>query len=278
MTRPVVAVMARAPSAPGKSRLLASLGLAETRPEGRGASQPTASSSPGRAEIGDAAVRLRAALLRDTLERLTGVDAAAAMLFTPASAEAELRTLAGGAIAMYPQRGRDLGARMRAGLVDLLGAGFDGVVLVGSDLPTLPRAYLRQAMASLTASPETIVLGPAEDGGYYLLGARQVHAAIFDGIAWGTARVLEQTLRAAAAIDVPVARLPPWTDVDSAADLGHVCATAAVSTERARHTCAWLASAPPAVRRRVTRARREDVTSRPPADRLRAGPTGRRGP
>lgn len=262
MTRPVVAVMARAPSAPGKSRLLASLGLAETRPEGRDASQPTASSSPGRAEIGGAAVRLRTALLRDTLAQLKGVDAALAILFTPVSGEAELRCLAGLAVTMLPQRGRHLGARMRAGLADLFAVGFDGVVLVGSDLPTLPSAYLRQAIEALGGSPNALVLGPAADGGYHLLGTRQVHAAIFRGVAWGTARVLQQTVRAATAIDARVVLLPPWTDVDLAADLAHVCVTPAGSPECARHTRAWLAAAPLAVRRRVARAVCRVVTSR----------------
>lgn len=239
MTRPIIAVMTRAPHRAGKSRLLRSLGI-------------TPASSPIMAAV---AVGLREALLRDTLEQVTDLGAEIAVLCTSTSAQPELCKLIRSSVLIGRQRGATLGQRMRAGVRDLLGAGFDGVVLVGSDVPTLPRAYVRRAIANLGASPGTLVLGPAIDGGYYLLAAAYVpEAALFRGIAWGTSRVLRQTLHAAAAVRTPVALLPQWTDVDSAVDLAGVCANGPKSA--ARHTRAWLAAAPLTVRRQLARAAR----------------------
>lgn len=234
MIRPVVAVMVRAPSSPGKSRLIESLGARD-------------------------AGGLREALLRDTLDRLADIDRDKAVLYTPPDAESEVRALVPFSGAMLPQRGQTLGDRMHAGIRDLLSSGFDGVVLVGSDLPTLPPAHVTEALDTLARSPDGVVLGPAEDGGYYLIGLSQPHAALFTDIPWGSAQVLSRTLRAARSLGVPVALLPSWYDVDSDADVRRVCEASERWSDAGRHTRAWLASAPPAVRLRVARAPRSAV-------------------
>lgn len=234
MIRPVVAVMVRAPSSPGKSRLIQSLGARDAR-------------------------GLREALLRDTLDRLADIEWDKAVLYTPQGAESEVRALIPFAAAMLPQHGRTLGDRMDAGIRDLLSSGFDGVVLVGSDLPTLPPAHVTEALDRLARSPDGVVLGPAEDGGYYLIGLTRPHAALFSDIPWGTAQALSWTLRAARSLGVPVALLPSWYDVDSDADLRRVSEASEQLAEAGRHTRAWLASAPSAVRSRVARAPRSAV-------------------
>ncbi|HEV3061935.1 MAG TPA: TIGR04282 family arsenosugar biosynthesis glycosyltransferase [Vicinamibacterales bacterium] len=231
MMRPVVAVMARAPSAFGKSRLIESLGVRDA--EG-----------------------LREALLRDTLDRLADIAVDKAVLYTPPHAVSEVQALIPFTGAVLPQRGDSLGDRMLAGIQDLLASGFDGVVLVGSDLPTLPATHVTGAVDALARSPNGLVLGPAEDGGYYLIGLNHPHSALFANIPWGTARVFSQTLTAAHSLGVPVTLLPTWYDVDTEADLRRVYDESERGDGTARHTQAWLASAPPGVRSRVTRAPR----------------------
>ena len=102
---------------------------------------------------------------------------------------------------------------------------FDGHVAPGtgfvlnSDSPTLPNALLRQAAELLAAPGDRVVLGPAEDGGYYLLGLKAPHAALFTGIDWSTAAVAEQTRARAASIGLELVELAPWYDVDDRASL-----------------------------------------------------------
>ncbi len=120
------------------------------------------------------------------------------------------------------QAGADLGARMAAAIGDELADGASAVVLVGTDSPTLPCAYLQRAAAWLGDGAE-VVLGPAADGGYYLVGARRPLPQLFAaGISWGTPQVLPATLlrlRELAAAGARVALLPFFYDVDTPQDL-----------------------------------------------------------
>jgi rSAM/selenodomain-associated transferase 1 len=226
MTGAVVAVMARAPSSNGKSRLIRDLGTSD--------------------ETG-----LRAALLRDTLESISALEGGKAVLYIPPEGEAELRALTPFPATFLPQRGATLGDRMLHGIGDLLIAGFDRVVLIGSDLPTLPAAHVTAALDILKRRPDAVVLGPAEDGGYYLIGLTQPRPELFPQIPWGTPSVLQRTCDAADALGIPVERLPGWYDVDSISDLRRVWHAAEAPNGAARHTQAWLAAAPAPVRVRV---------------------------
>jgi len=120
------------------------------------------------------------------------------------------------------QAGAELGARMAAAIADELAAGASAVVLCGTDSPTLPCAYLQRAAAWLGDDAD-VVLGPAADGGYYLVGARRPLPELFaTGIRWGTPQVLPATLlrlRELAAAGTRVALLPFFYDVDTPQDL-----------------------------------------------------------
>lgn len=133
---------------------------------------------------------------------------------TPAGAEAAFDGLLPAGFRMLAQRGADLDERLVFATEDLLSAGFGGVCLINADSPTLPAALLRQAVAALRLPGERIVLGPAIDGGYTLIGLKKAHAALFRGIAWSTSQVLAQTLSRAAELGLPPSLLPPWYDVD----------------------------------------------------------------
>ena len=92
-----------------------------------------------------------------------------------------------------------------------------------SSSPTLPRAILATVVASLARPGDRVILGPSEDGGYYLIGLKRAHRCLFDRIAWSTADVLADTVKRAAGIGLDVELLPAWYDVDDAATLRRLC-------------------------------------------------------
>jgi uncharacterized protein len=109
----------------------------------------------------------------------------------------------------------------------LFDMGFGAVCLVNSDSPTLPTAVLLQAVHSLLSPGDRVVLGPAEDGGYYLLGMKQPHARLFADIAWSTDSVAATTRMRAVALGLDVVTLPTWYDVDDSASLNRLVAETA---------------------------------------------------
>lgn len=105
----------------------------------------------------------------------------------------------------------------------MFAVGFGAVCLVNSDSPTLPTAVLAEAARALLAPGERVVLGAADDGGYYLLGMKQPHGHLFADIAWSTSEVADATRARAASLDLDVTVLPTWYDVDDAASLSRLC-------------------------------------------------------
>ena len=101
----------------------------------------------------------------------------------------------------------------------LFAAGHSSVCVLNSDSPTLPTACLRQAAAFLARPGDRAVLGPAEDGGYYLLGMKRPHAQLFSSIDWSTDKVAAQTRARALEAKLDLAELPFWYDVDDPASL-----------------------------------------------------------
>lgn len=205
---PVLAVLTRAPSSGGKTRLFASLGV-----------------SPDPA--------LLTALLLDTLAGAAVPGVRRVVAVTPASACEEVRRIVG-AVEVLAQPDGDLGERMRATMEGLFARGATAVALVGSDVPHISAATIADACALAVQDPDALVLGPAADGGYYLIAARRV-PDVFSGIGWGSGHVLAQTERAAAAHRLRVRHLAIMADVDTADDL-----RGAARTGRAPRTAAWL--------------------------------------
>jgi len=126
--------------------------------------------------------------------------------------------LADGSIAVPP--GIDgFGRALFHAATTLLEQGYGAACLLNSDSPTLPTVFLREAAEALAQPGDRMVLGVAEDGGYYLVGIKAPHAALFQNIAWSTDQVSAQTLARAATLGLEVATLPQWFDVDDAASL-----------------------------------------------------------
>ena len=124
---------------------------------------------------------------------------------------------------LVPQRGEAFGERLSAATEDLLQLGFDSFCLIDSDSPTVPEKAFAEAVEFLARSEDSVVLGPSDDGGYYLIGLKKLHRRLFDTIDWSTERVFEQTIDAAREINLPVHLLPTWYDIDDRTTLPRLC-------------------------------------------------------
>ena len=118
---------------------------------------------------------------------------------------------------LWAQPPGDLGQRMAAAFTEGFGRGARRVAVIGTDVPGVSRATVGEALSALDR--HDVVLGPARDGGYYLLALREPRAALFEGVAWSTSQVLPATLARAEALGLRVHLLPPLVDLDTIEDL-----------------------------------------------------------
>jgi len=184
----------------------------------------------------DSAAALSAAFLRDTTGNIAlaaqGTPVEGYIAYAPAGTErlfdgilepGTQLLLADGSTPM-PLGVQGLGRSLLHALEAALSIGFPTACLLNADGPTLPTELLRRAATLLAAPGDRIVLGPAEDGGYYLLGAKAPHVHLFEDIAWSTDQVAAQTRARARALGVEVVELPFWYDVDDHASLQRLLA------------------------------------------------------
>ncbi|MGH7416228.1 MAG: TIGR04282 family arsenosugar biosynthesis glycosyltransferase [Candidatus Rokuibacteriota bacterium] len=165
------------------------------------------------------AAELARCFLLDAVERVRCVAGAQPiMAYAPVEAQAQFEDVAPG-FALVAQRGGDLGERQLHLIEDVLGRGFRAALVIGTDAPTLPREYVDEAVSLVMAPVVDVVLGPTQDGGYYLIGLRAPCPALFEGIPWSTSAVLTRMLERAQHLGLRVACLPTWFDVDTGADL-----------------------------------------------------------
>lgn len=172
----------------------------------------------------EGAAALAACFLRDIASAIDAVPRAVGRqgyaVFAPEGTEAELRQCVPAEFQLICRRDATLGIVLLGALNALLEAGHDGVILVNADSPTLPPLLLTGAIAALRAEGDRVVLGPAIDGGYYLIGLKRSHEHLFSDIPWSTPGVLQATRERAAEIALPVVELPIWYDVDDAESYG----------------------------------------------------------
>jgi uncharacterized protein len=167
------------------------------------------------------AAQVAAALLADVLARLAQLPARRVIAFAPAAARAWFESAAQGGCELEPQTDGDLGQRLRAFFQSQLAQRAEATVVIGTDSPTLPVAFIEEAFEQLQTAD--LVLGPAGDGGYYLIGSGRRLPPVFDGIAWSSPTVLGETVRRLADASWRLALLPPWYDVDTLADWRMLC-------------------------------------------------------
>src|SRR3954451_9343418 len=147
------------------------------------------------------------------------VPIAGYVAYSPPGSQNAFAALLPPGIGLLRPRHIGLGASLFDAAADLLALGYGSVCLVNSDSPTLPTAVLVQAARALAPPGDRIVLGPAEDGGYYLIGLKQAHHRLFEEIAWSTELVFRQTLARAAEMGFDPVVLATWYDVDDLASL-----------------------------------------------------------
>ena len=165
-----------------------------------------------------AASELSACFLRDVASAIEAVPGVLGIrgygVYAPAGAEHIMRQLLPAGFGLLLQAGDDLGYVLSGAARALLLAGHDCVLLVNGDSPTLPARLLVQAIETLREPGDRMVLGPASDGGYYLIGLKHPHRQLFTNIAWGTDTVARSTCERAAEIGLATTLLPEWYDVD----------------------------------------------------------------
>jgi uncharacterized protein len=144
-------------------------------------------------------------------------------VYTPVGAEAAYGDILPAHFALLPQRGDTFGERLWLAVEDLCKCGFQSVCLINSDSPTVPDEHFSTAVELLSTREERLVLGPSDDGGYYLIGVKKPRRHLFEQIDWSTERVLNQTMQRATEIGLEVKLLPTGYDVDDAASLRRLC-------------------------------------------------------
>ena len=162
------------------------------------------------------AARAAAAILADTVAGMAEVDAEPWVCFAPPEARTRMARLAPG-FGLLAQVEGDLGDRLAGCLAALVGGGADQVVIVGADTPQVPRATYEAAFALL--DEVDVVLGPARDGGYYLVGAKAALPELFVGVPMGTDAVLRETMQRAVRRRLRVGTVPTLRDLDRLEDL-----------------------------------------------------------
>jgi hypothetical protein len=171
----------------------------------------------------DQAAAINICFLRDTTENIAAVSAAGQsagiISYTPVGDETLFDNLLPADFTLIPQRGDGFGDRLLTTAEDLLACGYGSVCLIDSDSPTVPAAAFQQAIAELARPGDRSVLGPAHDGGYYLIGLKRAHPELFANIHWSTSTVFAETLTAAKSANLEAVILPLWYDVDDAATL-----------------------------------------------------------
>jgi rSAM/selenodomain-associated transferase 1 len=170
------------------------------------------------------AAKVAEAFLEDTLDRVAATSADRLVVFAPVQTREYFQQVARGRFELLAQSDGDLGQRLYSYFHHAREQGYTRIVAIGTDSPTMPIEYVEQAFARL--ADHDAVIGPATDGGYYLIGTGARELPVFDRIPWSTPRVLEETVRRLGQANV--AALPPWYDIDTPDDWamlrGHILA------------------------------------------------------
>jgi len=165
-------------------------------------------------------------------------------VYTPIGAESAYDDILPADFRLLPQRGDKFGERLYFAVEDLFKCGFESACLIDSDSPTVPIKNFAEAVELLGTCQDRVVLGPSDDGGYYLIGVKKPHRHLFEQIDWSTECVLKQTIERATEIGLEVKLLPAGYDVDDDVSLRRLCDELrpdTTSVDIAPHTRQFLA-------------------------------------
>ena len=161
-------------------------------------------------------LQLYTCFLHDSLDKIRQVENADLFIgISPSNQSGFFTGMPGSDMRIFVQEGKELGDKMRRAIQDRFAEGYEKVVIIGSDSPSLPVSYIERALAS----DKDMVLGPSTDGGYYLIGMKGALTEVFEGVTWGTEKVLQETCDHLVQNGVPLELLPVWYDIDSPEDL-----------------------------------------------------------
>ena len=168
---------------------------------------------------GDFAVKLYKCFVEDTITLIDNLNVHLKICFYPSHCGSNFSKWLGEKYTYIPQVGHNLGERLKNAFKNAFEQGFTKVVAIGSDSPDLPEEFLRQAFKELESYDA--VIGPGSDGGYYLIGfcSASFLPSVFDGIAWSTSEVFNQTIEIINKYKLKKHLLPEWHDIDTRSDL-----------------------------------------------------------
>lgn len=171
-------------------------------------------------KIGDLiTVELYKNFVLDLLSTLDKIETDLWVCFYPKASQKKLAKWLGNKYFYIPQKGENLGQRMKNSFLEAFARGYRRVVVIGSDIPDLPGVFIKEAFSYFETSD--VVIGPATDGGYYLVGFRYdtFLLKVFEGIHWSTDTVFRETMTILEKSNRKVHILPEWSDVDTIDDL-----------------------------------------------------------
>jgi rSAM/selenodomain-associated transferase 1 len=186
----------------------------------------------------NAVTKLYRCLLDDTMSLARSLGTVEVAIMCPASDLEALTEVAQGAVRVVAQKGEGLAAGLTSVFAHFTARGPKRVVAFNSDSPHLPASVLASAFEVLT--DHDVVIGPTNDGGYYLIGAKAVHASLFDGDSMGTQTALEALLARARGLQLSVGFTDPFYDIDVQGDLTRLAAELRIAPNRAPRTAMWL--------------------------------------
>ncbi len=189
------------------------------------------------------ATRLYECFLKDTIEKVKGIDGVDRYIaYHPKDGRAYFEGLKYRSVfSLIPQNGSGLGERLKNLASHLFLLDYGRVVVIGSDSPSLPSVFIKNAFDSL--SNHSIALGPCRDGGYYLIGMNMPVPQLFEDIPWSTPQVFEKTMERIDELGCALSLLPEWYDVDTPNDVDRLIEDIdSKSGERLRHTERFLAA------------------------------------
>jgi uncharacterized protein len=186
----------------------------------------------------EAVTELYRCFLDDTITLARSLGTVEVAIMCPASDVDELTRLARGVVGVVAQRGEGLAAGLTSVFAHFTAPGRQSVVAFNSDSPHLPASVLRSAFETLNG--HDVVVGPTHDGGYYLVGAKAAHPALFESDGMGTKSALEALLARARGLQLSVGFTDPFYDIDVEDDLTRLAAELRLAPARAPRTAVWL--------------------------------------
>ncbi|MFA5102658.1 MAG: TIGR04282 family arsenosugar biosynthesis glycosyltransferase [Candidatus Thermoplasmatota archaeon] len=178
--------------------------------------------------------------VQDALAMIKKINIPFYICFYPPDSREKFQNWLGLTSQSLPQIGKNLGERMKQGFIDVFTKGYEKAILLGSDSPDLPGEYIKQAFALLET--KEVVLGPAIDGGYYLIGFRTTTftPSVFDDITWGSPLVFQETLMKITQAHRSVGTLPVWSDIDTIADLKNLISRTRNTSFKSSNTMTYI--------------------------------------